>query len=381
MLRTTETHSSSNHLKSRHPEFNPTIINDCGLMPRLLIECQYVLEEAGTAWPRFKRDPITFSRRLTAELVCALKSSFARQHLFSASVTALLLVFIAILAILFFDRRELEVRSAANQELLEVAVIDLSLHNPGIGNGRVGFRSGAGEGSKPQPARAHGGGGSGHGNLLAPPIGKIPQPSEFRAPIAARPKLNPVLPVAGVDIDVALWRDLPARNFGDPRSTLNTPSNGPGDGGAIGSGKGLGIGEGLGSGVGPGSDGNIGGGKKQLGGGGDGCGAGDGGRIGCGGKESVYAINQVTERAHVLSKPEPQYTEEARKREISGTVVLRVVFSSSGEVRNIRTIQSLPAGLTERAIAAAHQIKFIPARVDGRPVSTFMQLEYNFNLY
>ena len=89
----------------------------------------------------------------------------------------------------------------------------------------------------------------------------------------------------------------------------------------------------------------------------------------------------MTERARVLSKPEPQYTEEARKKDITGTVVLRVVFSSSGEVTNIRAMQTLPAGLTEKAIAAARQIRFVPAKVYGRPVSMFMQLEYNFNLY
>ena len=95
----------------------------------------------------------------------------------------------------------------------------------------------------------------------------------------------------------------------------------------------------------------------------------------------MFSLNQVAERARVLSKPEPQYTEEARKQDVTGTVVLRVVFSSSGEVTNIRAVQSLPAGLTEKAIAAARQIRFIPARRDGHPVSMFMQLEYNFNLY
>ena len=35
----------------------------------------------------------------------------------------------------------------------------------------------------------------------------------------------------------------------------------------------------------------------------------------------------------------------------------------------------------ERAIAAARQIKFVPAMKGGHPVSVFMQLEYNFNLY
>jgi len=37
--------------------------------------------------------------------------------------------------------------------------------------------------------------------------------------------------------------------------------------------------------------------------------------------------------------------------------------------------------LTERAIAAAKQIRFVPAQKDGHAVSMWMQLEYNFNLY
>ena len=36
---------------------------------------------------------------------------------------------------------------------------------------------------------------------------------------------------------------------------------------------------------------------------------------------------------------------------------------------------------TEKAIAAARKIRFIPAMRNGRPVSVHMQLEYNFNLY
>jgi hypothetical protein len=38
----------------------------------------------------------------------------------------------------------------------------------------------------------------------------------------------------------------------------------------------------------------------------------------------------VTSKARVLSKPEPTYTEAARKNQITGTVVLRAVFSSGG---------------------------------------------------
>jgi protein TonB len=57
------------------------------------------------------------------------------------------------------------------------------------------------------------------------------------------------------------------------------------------------------------------------------------------------------------------------------------VFSRSGEVTNIRALQPLGGGLTEKAMAAARQIKFLPAKKNGQPVSMYMQLEYNFNLY
>jgi periplasmic protein TonB len=95
----------------------------------------------------------------------------------------------------------------------------------------------------------------------------------------------------------------------------------------------------------------------------------------------IFTGREVDQKARVLSKPDPSYTEEARKNQISGVVVLRAVFSSAGEVTNIRAVSGLPNGLTERAIAAARQIKFVPAMKDGRPVSMWMELQYNFNLY
>ena len=94
-----------------------------------------------------------------------------------------------------------------------------------------------------------------------------------------------------------------------------------------------------------------------------------------------YSVWQVDQRARLLFKPEPQYTEEARRNQISGTVVLRVVFASTGEVVQVHALNALPFGLTEKAIAAARAIKFVPATKNGRAVSVYMQLEYNFNLY
>jgi len=96
---------------------------------------------------------------------------------------------------------------------------------------------------------------------------------------------------------------------------------------------------------------------------------------------SVFSTKEVDSKVRILSKPEPQYTEAARKNQVAGVVVLRAVFSSNSSVTNVSVIRGLPDGLSERAIAAARQIKFVPATKDGHPVSMWMQLEYNFNLY
>ncbi|HEX6283216.1 MAG TPA: energy transducer TonB [Pyrinomonadaceae bacterium] len=45
------------------------------------------------------------------------------------------------------------------------------------------------------------------------------------------------------------------------------------------------------------------------------------------------------------------------------------------------SVQGLPYGLTENAVDAAKKIKYFPAIKDGKRVSMWMQLEYNFNLY
>lgn len=93
----------------------------------------------------------------------------------------------------------------------------------------------------------------------------------------------------------------------------------------------------------------------------------------------VFSGKDVTQKPRILDKPEPTYTDDARKNQITGIVVLRVVFASSGQVTQIRAVKELPYGLTEAAIAAARGIKFEPAMKDGHVVSMYMQLEYNFN--
>ena len=91
-----------------------------------------------------------------------------------------------------------------------------------------------------------------------------------------------------------------------------------------------------------------------------------------------FKQNEVTKKALITHKPEPGFTEEARKNNVEGVVRLRGVLLASGGVTGISVVKGLPDGLTEMAIAAARQIRFRPAEKDGRKVSQYVVFEYYF---
>ena len=97
--------------------------------------------------------------------------------------------------------------------------------------------------------------------------------------------------------------------------------------------------------------------------------------------KNLYSAKEVKTRARVIFKPNPDYTEEARRNQDTGTVTLFMIFSSDGKIRGLIPIHSLPHGLTESAMKAARAIRFTPATIDGKPVSQFIRIEYNFNIY
>lgn len=147
------------------------------------------------------------------------------------------------------------------------------------------------------------------------------------------------------------------------RKYVATPPPAP-----MGSRGGMGIGSGERPGVGPGRGVPVG-----PGGGGGGKGPVDYTR--------PFRQNEVTRKAVITFRPEPGYTKEAHNNNVYGVVRLRVVLNFSGEVTNLTVVKGLPDGLTEKAVAAARRIKFTPAEKDGREVSQYVVLEYNFNAF
>lgn len=99
------------------------------------------------------------------------------------------------------------------------------------------------------------------------------------------------------------------------------------------------------------------------------------------GAGKTFRRKEVDKGARITNRPEPSYTDEAKARSVRGVVVLTAILSSTGKVTDITVVSGLPYGLTQKAIEAARKIKFTPALKDGKPVSMWIQLEYNFNLY
>jgi TonB family protein len=131
-------------------------------------------------------------------------------------------------------------------------------------------------------------------------------------------------------------------------------SHGPGTGNGAGTGQGTGLGEGQGSGIGPGSGGGTGGGPYRPGSG-------------------------ITP-PKLLREVRPDYTEDGRRRNIEGDVVLEIVVRRDGGVGDVKLLQGLGAGLDQRAVEAVRQWRFSPAQRQGVPVDVIVEVAVEFKL-
>jgi protein TonB len=201
----------------------------------------------------------------------------------------------------------------------------------------------------------HGGGGGGTRSPLDVSEGKLPTigPRQFTSPRVDPPENSrlPMTPTIVADTQIS---NFETNNHGDPLSHLGVPSNGSGFGGGIGTGSGGGVGSGKGPGVGPGSVGGFGGG--------------------------AYRIGAGVSAPSVLSKVEPEYSEEARKAKWQGTVVLQIVVDEHGLPRDMQVMRQLGLGLDQKAMDAVSKWRFRPGMKDGKPVSVLATVEVSFHL-
>ena len=83
----------------------------------------------------------------------------------------------------------------------------------------------------------------------------------------------------------------------------------------------------------------------------------------------------------VITRSEPEYTDEARRKKVNGTVVLSFTVGTDGLARDITVDKKLGYGLDERAVETLKTWKFEPATKDGQPVEKHISVEMTFKVY
>jgi len=81
-----------------------------------------------------------------------------------------------------------------------------------------------------------------------------------------------------------------------------------------------------------------------------------------------------------IYQPEPQYSEEARKAKLQGSVLVEVLVGRDGRPVNAEVLRPLGLGLDAKAIEALWKWKFKPGRKDGNAVAVRIQIEIAFRL-
>jgi TonB family protein len=189
---------------------------------------------------------------------------------------------------------------------------------------------------------------------VSSPVPKVtPQP-----PPPPEPKIDPPPeppPPPTVQAPVVPKPADPVEVKGVPAPAPATPTDqGSGSGGGAVKGAGQGVGEGTGPGIGPGSGGGEGGGPFRPGAG--------------------------IDPPRLLREVKADYTDEARRRGISGEVLLEVVVRRDGSVGDVRVRRGLDRGLDQRAIDAVRQWRFAPAKRHGAPVDVIVEIAVEFKL-
>jgi TonB family protein len=259
---------------------------------------------------------------------------------------------VALIAVLLFATFNLAPRAAAlraDAAAEPMRLVFLATPGPGGGGGGGGLLQKA----PPPKAQREG------TRKISSPLPKREEPRPIEpAPKPPEPKPEPPLKSEPLPAVVAPIITAPADNRNRVGVLTETPveteSHGAGAGGGAGTGKGTGVGEGDGSGVGPGSGGGTGGGPYRPGSG--------------------------IEAPRLLQEVKADYTEDARRRGVSGEVVLEIVVRRDGSVGDVRVLRGLAGGLNERAMQAVRQWRFTPARRLGTPVDVIVEVAVEFRL-
>jgi TonB family protein len=98
------------------------------------------------------------------------------------------------------------------------------------------------------------------------------------------------------------------------------------------------------------------------------------------GHHALQDSGPATQPVEIVFKPKPAYTEEARKLNLEGEVLLEVRFGANGELHVNRVVRGLGHGLDEAAVTATNKIRFKPAQRNGSAIDSTAIVHVMFQL-
>ncbi len=87
-----------------------------------------------------------------------------------------------------------------------------------------------------------------------------------------------------------------------------------------------------------------------------------------------------SEKPRFKTRAKADYPEMARRAQIEGTVVVKVLVGPDGRVQNAQILQSINPLLDKAALAAAYKWTFFPGKQRNIPVKAWMAIPFNFRL-
>jgi TonB family protein len=94
----------------------------------------------------------------------------------------------------------------------------------------------------------------------------------------------------------------------------------------------------------------------------------------------IYRVGNGVSPPVLTYRPQPDYSEEARKAKIEGEVAVQVVIDASGHATHPQIVRGLGLGLNEKALETVLQWRFKPGTLNGKPVAVQAQILINFRL-
>ena|SRR5579871_2382496 len=97
-------------------------------------------------------------------------------------------------------------------------------------------------------------------------------------------------------------------------------------------------------------------------------------------QDRVYEPGEGVTPPKPVSTPNPEYTDQARKKKISGTVLVAMIVNPDGTVRDVSVVKGTEPSLDQQAVKAVSHWQFEPATKDGKPVAVHLKAEVSFRI-